>query len=96
MEQTTIESNGQQEAPAAGLTIQDLTLTLQVIQVATNRGAFKAEELTAIGGLYDRVIKFLDAAGALAPAPEATPSPEEATPEAPKAPVKKAAKGKGK
>lgn len=72
-----------------GLTIQDLTLTLQVIQVATNRGAFKAEELTAIGGLYDRIVKFLDAAGALKPAEIA---PEEAAP----AVEKPKAKGKTK
>ena len=49
----------------AGLTVTDLTLTLQVIQIAANRGAFKAEELSAVGGLYDRVFKFLEASGAI-------------------------------
>jgi hypothetical protein len=62
------------------LTVQDLTLTLQVIQVASSRGAFKADELTAIGGLYDRIFKFLEASGAIAkeqpaqPAAESTPT----------------------
>jgi hypothetical protein len=62
-----------------GLTVQDLTLTLQVIQVASSRGAFKADELTAIGGLYDRVFKFLESSGAIVknPPPE-TPAPEAA------------------
>jgi effector-binding domain-containing protein len=49
-----------------GLTVQDLTLTLQVIQVATSRGTFKADELTAIGGLYDRIFKFLESTGQIA------------------------------
>ena len=53
------------ETQQTGLTIQDLTLTLQAIQVASSRGAFKADELSAIGGLYDRIFKFLEAAGAI-------------------------------
>jgi hypothetical protein len=73
-------SDEQQQTPSAtGLTIQDLTLTLQVIQVASTRGAFKADELTAIGGLYDRIFKFLEASGAI------TTKPVEAAPEAPAA-----------
>jgi hypothetical protein len=79
----------QTEAPAApGLTIQDLTLTLQVVQVATSRGAFKADELTAVGGLYDRLFKFLDAAGAITK----TPPAETAAPAAPEVTETKAAK----
>jgi len=60
-------------AEAPGLTIQDLAMVLQIVQVAATRGAFKAEELSAVGGLYDRVFKFLDAAGALKK-PEAAPT----------------------
>jgi len=58
-----------QATQQTGLTIQDLTLTLQVIQAATSRGAFKADELTAIGGLYDRIFKFLEAAGVVTTQP---------------------------
>jgi hypothetical protein len=54
---------------ATELTVTDLTLTLQVIQVATSRGAFKADELTAIGGLYDRIFKFLESSGAITTTP---------------------------
>jgi len=64
-----------------GLTIQDLTLTLQVIQVATSRGVFKADELTTIGGLYDRIFKFLEATGAIKTEP--APAPAEQEPAAP-------------
>lgn len=85
----------EQQTPApSGLTVQDLTLTLQVIQVASTRGAFKADELTAIGGLYDRIFKFLEASGAITtkPAEEAPPAAPAAAPVAAMTtPAKKAA-----
>ena len=68
-----------EQAPQTpGLTVQDLILTLQVIQVASSRGAFKADELSAIGGLHDRVFKFLESTGAITanPPAAATPTPE--------------------
>lgn len=57
-------------APAeTGLTIQDLTLTLQVINLAASRGAFKGEEMTTVGGLHDRIFKFLESVGAISRTP---------------------------
>lgn len=76
-----------------GLTIQDLTLTLQVIQVASSRGAFKADELTAIGGLYDRIFKFLEASGAISTQPPAE-QPAETAPTVTETPAKKTKKVK--
>jgi hypothetical protein len=65
-ETTTTTATPETDAPAQlGLTVQDLTLTLQLIQVASTRGAFKAEELSTVGGLYDRIFKFLEASGAI-------------------------------
>ncbi len=46
-----------QEAP--GLTVNDLAAMVQVINVASQRGAFKADELSAVGTLYDKLSKFL-------------------------------------
>ena len=60
----------QQEQPAVQLQIADLVLVAQVIQLTTQRGAFRADELTQVGGLYDRIVAFLQASGALAPAGE--------------------------
>ena len=78
----TINTQNEVAPAPTGLTIQDLTLTLQVIQVASSRGAFKADELTAVGSLYDRIFKFLESTGAITTkAPDAAPSPE-ATPKA--------------
>lgn len=55
------------------LTLADLTLALQTIQVVAQRGAIKAEEMATVGGLHDRLLAFLQAQGAVQ-APEAPPS----------------------
>lgn len=88
------ETTQQPEAPATtGLTVQDLTLTLQIIQAVTARGAIKADEMAVVGGLYERIFKFLDSIGALARTPEA-PAAEQPAAE-PEVPAEKPAK-KGK
>jgi len=61
----------QTEQAAPSLTLQDLILVAQIIQLTTSRGAFKAEELENVGGLYNKLIAFLQASGALTPAPAA-------------------------
>ena len=38
------------QQPAPSLTLQDLVLVAQIIQLTTQRGAFKAEELADVGG----------------------------------------------
>ena len=58
-----------EQQPAPGLTLQDLVLVAQIIQLTAQRGAFKAEELTQVGGLYDKLVTFLQSTGALTPAP---------------------------
>ena len=57
----------QQSAPS--LTLQDLILVAQIIQIATQRGTFKAEELADVGNLYNKLVVFLQSTGALTPAP---------------------------
>lgn len=64
------------ESPPPSLTLQDLILVAQVIQVSSQRGTFRAEELAEVGNLYNKVVLFLQASGALAPAPTA-PAPTE-------------------
>lgn len=58
------------DAPAAPVQLQlsDLLLAAQVIQLASSRGAIKAEEMTQVGGLYERIVTFLQSSGALQPA----------------------------
>ena len=55
-----------QEAPAApSLQLQDLLLALQIIQNFAQRGAVRAEEMSVVGGLYDRMFAFLEAQGVI-------------------------------
>lgn len=59
------------QAPSLQLT--DLVLALQTIQAAATRGAIRADEMTAIGGLHDRLFAFLEAQGVITrKAPEQT------------------------
>lgn len=68
----------EQEVPVQ-LQLSDLLLAAQVIQLAASRGAIKAEEMGAIGGVYERIVTFLQASGALTPAEQSaaeTPAAE--------------------
>jgi hypothetical protein len=62
------------EAPAASITIQEIGFLLQIVETCSQRGAFRAEELSSVGAVYDKVRGFL---AANTPQPE-TP-PEEGT-----------------
>jgi hypothetical protein len=57
-----------EQQPAPSLTLQDLVLVAQIIQLTSQRGAFKAEELADVGGLYNKLVTFLQSTGALTPA----------------------------
>ena len=49
------------EAPAApDLNISDLNAVKSIIDIATTRGAFKANELEAVGKTYNKLTLFLD------------------------------------
>ena len=50
------------------LQLQDLMASAQVIQLASQRGAIRAEEMATVGALYNRLVTFLQASGALTPA----------------------------
>jgi hypothetical protein len=59
------ESNTTTPENTTGFGIQDLVFTLQVYEACAQRGAFKAEELTNVGAVYDRLKAFLIANGAV-------------------------------
>ena len=50
-----------QQAPAPELNIVDLQNLRAVVETAVKRGAFNANELTAVGSVYDRISTFLNA-----------------------------------
>ena len=58
-------------APATPqLGVNDLKLMANIIEVVSNRGAIKANEMAAVGNLYNNLMNFLIANGAVQ-APEA-------------------------
>lgn len=58
-EQTNPQSNTQtQEGP--DLNITDLAALRSVIDVASQRGAFKAAELEAVGKIYNKLNSFIE------------------------------------
>jgi|SRR6056300_1085955 hypothetical protein len=53
-----------EQTPGAGqpdLTVQDLQALKAIIDVATKRGAFQANELEVVGKTYNKLNAFLDA-----------------------------------
>lgn len=53
------EATNQTQEPVS-LTLDDLAMFVQIIQACSSRGAFRPEEMSAVGALYERVTKFLD------------------------------------
>lgn len=73
-----------EQAPPVTLGLNDLQTMLTVIDTVTQRGAFKAPELAAVGILYNRIQQFLEAAKAAqqAQAPAEGTTEEPGTPQA--------------
>lgn len=73
-EENTTPETAQTQATEGMLSVADLKMMARIIQVGSQRGSFKAEEMVTVGGLYDKIIGFLRAAGQLDPAPEDAPA----------------------
>ena len=70
------ETQPQQTAPS--LSLQDLITVAQIIQLTTQRGAFRAEELQNVGALYNKLVAFLESTGAVQRSPEGAQENENA------------------
>jgi len=63
-ETAQVEETATAEAPqesAAELTVQDLSAIKQIIDVASQRGAFKPNEMMTVGQTYTKLETFLAA-----------------------------------
>lgn len=72
-------ANPQVQEPAqspVALSIQDLQNIRRILDVASQRGAFKPEEFQAVGGVYAKLAGFVDAAVAAAEAEAAAKKKE--------------------
>jgi len=56
---TAVDSQVTAEPGTIGLT--DIAFLLQIVEICTQRGSFRADELTQVGATYDKVKAFLDA-----------------------------------
>lgn len=56
-----IEENSQ----PANLQINDLLKILEILNVVSQRGAFRPDEFSIVGGVYERIFAFLDSSGVL-------------------------------
>lgn len=54
-----------------GLQIADLVAVVQLIGVVSQRGAIQPNEMTQVGGLYTRLVAFLESNGAITRNPPA-------------------------
>jgi|MEHZ01.4.fsa_nt_MEHZ011121574.1_4 hypothetical protein len=55
-----------------GLSVDDLMNVLRVINTSTERGAFKANELSFVGSVYDKFARFIKEANAAEAVTETT------------------------
>ena len=55
---------------STGIQISDLQMILNIIDLASSRGAFRAQELTQVGGIADKLNSFLSEIAAQAKAKE--------------------------
>ena len=86
MPEQTVQTEPQAQTQPQGLTLQDLVLVAQIIQMSTGRGVFRAEDLLQVGSLYTRLIAFLESTGAISKTPPST----ETAPATKPAPVEEA------
>jgi hypothetical protein len=62
VEQTAaVDQSAAPEAPAADLNISDLLAVKSIIEISSQRGAFKANELEGVGKIYNKLSNFLEA-----------------------------------
>jgi hypothetical protein len=77
MNDDTISTTPQPQASAPNLALADLVAVVNLIQIVSQRGAIRPEEMAVVGPLYDKLIGFLKSTGALTPPPAAPETPDQ-------------------
>lgn len=60
---TSADEGAEKKNP--NLNLADLVNVIQVLKTCASRGSFRADEMSAVGGLYDRLYAFLVSTGAI-------------------------------
>lgn len=59
-ENTAVEGTAEvQEQQAPGLSLNDIMAVVQIVDIVTQRGAIKGEELVSVGTVRERFVAFL-------------------------------------
>lgn len=69
------------EQQPQSLQINDLMKVLEILNVCSQRGAIRPDEMTVVGGVYERIFQFLDASGVFERAAEQELETQEASAE---------------
>ena len=77
----TEETQAVEQEATVSLGLADLALMANIIQVTSERGAIKANEMTAVGALYQKLVAFVNANAPQPEAPEEDASEEAASTE---------------
>jgi len=85
-----VEDQASTEEQAPGLSLQDISAAVQIIDAVSPRGAFRGEEMASVGMVRERFMAFLRHAkengqDVTLPGEAPTPAPAEAPAEAPSA-----------
>lgn len=75
-EDTPEQTQEPQDAPES-ISLNDLQLLLQIVDLASSRGAFRGAELTQVGGIFDKLNVFLSYVAEQQEAAEASQDAEE-------------------
>ena len=49
-----------EQAEQVNLSLQDIATCVQIIDICSRRGGFEGQELEVVGGLRNRIVKFLN------------------------------------
>jgi|TARA_B100000287_G_scaffold200093_1_gene189002 hypothetical protein len=79
-----------QQVGVGDLNINDMVLLKSMIELGSQRGAWRANELSVVGTVYEKLTKFV---ASLMPATTETPAPAPAPTPAPQQPVAEQPKG---
>ena len=59
VEEAPVETAEQEQTGIDSISLQDLQVLANVVDLATQRGAFRGNELTQVGAVFDKLSTFL-------------------------------------
>ena len=76
------DQTASQDTPVESISLQDLQVLSNIVDLATQRGAFRGNELSQVGAVFDKLTTFLQQVAAAQAASSEDAEGEEGTQEA--------------